>query len=79
MRYRVCRVPSNLIRKKSRYWGYYPYYWWSWNYPPYWDNSTNIVGSQIQNADQEMINTGIMSGNTQNQTLTQIRDPQPLK
>jgi hypothetical protein len=76
MRYRVCKV-SPTIKRRPRYWGYYPHYWWNWYYPP--RPVTNIIGSQFQDAQQEMINTGIMTDNTQTQILSQIGRLQPLK
>ena len=80
MRYRACKVPSNLARGiKSRWWYNYPNYWWNWYYPNYWNVANNVIDSQIQDAQQQIVNTGIMNDNIQNQTLTQIRELQPLK
>jgi hypothetical protein len=40
-------------------------YWPRYGYNGYYGYSSNIIGSQLQNAQQDIVNTGIMSGTSQ--------------
>ena len=73
-----------IHRSRHARWGYwndwYPYHpyigYWAWH--PYVSNGS-IIGSQVSNVDQSMINTGTQTDVSQNSTVNQMGRPGPAR
>jgi hypothetical protein len=60
----------------GRYPGYYPGYGYGrYPYPYYADpySAVNVIGSQLSNVDQSLVNFGTQTGVSQNSIVNQLR------